>query len=518
MKRYILWWALLLLVTSSLPVAAQLNQVLRLEVPVTEDDYDDLIFDVTPLESKGLLVSTQPRYPGGKDENNWRISRYDTTLLKVWENTYKVEYLYVPVQTYLDSNYYYVLLSLPESKKFKIFRLDITSGDHEWMDGNALTYIYVTEFKVLSNTAFIGGVVNYRPVVLTYNFFDKRTRVLPALYEPRTELNHIQIDPFQRISNVLIYSQERNRGKLSIRSFDYSGKVMQNVTLESPKEKGLVTGRITSLNEQEKLVMGHYSYKNLPYSQGLFLAKLNGDKQEYIKYFQFNDFNNFFNFMKPRRQERIKERIKKKRLKGKEMLLHYRLLMHDIIETPDQYILVAEAFYPQYRSGSMYGYTYYPMMGRNYGDRVFDGYRYTHAVICGFDKKGNLLWDNSFEIQDVVNYNLREMVEVALDNDKIVLTYPEEGEIHTKVIRGNDVLKEKEKFKIATNFEEDKVIDSDDVSIDHWYNRYFISWGTQEIQGPRTAGITAKRKVFYLNKITYDANLTTREDQSSEEK
>lgn len=513
MKKYILIFAFLLAWIYPLIARAQLNQVLRLEVPIKEDDYEDLIYDVTSLNSNGLLVSTQPRYPGGRDGNNWTITRYDTTLRQLWTNTYKVDHLFEPVQTYLDTNYYYVLLGQPDSKKFKIFRLDLITGDHEWMDGNTLTYIYMTEFKVLSNTAFIGGVVNYRPVVLTFNFFDKRTRVLPALYEPRTELNHIQIDPFQRISNVLIYNQERNHGTLSIRSFDYSGKLMQNVTLESPKEKGLITGRITSLNGQEKLIMGHYSYKNLPYSQGLFMAKLNGDQQEYIKYFQFNDFKNFFNFMKPRRQEKIKERILKKREKGKEMLLHYKLLMHDIIETPDQYILVAEAFYPQYRSGSSYGYTYSPigMMGRNYNDRVFEGFHYTHAVICGFNKAGNLLWDNSFEIKDVVNYSLREMVEVALDEDKIILTYPEDGEIHTKVIRGNDVLKENEKFKIATNFEEDKVIDSDDVNIDHWYNKYFISWGTQEIQGPKTAGIN-KRKVFYLNKITYDSNLTTRQD------
>ncbi|MDJ1472459.1 hypothetical protein QNI19_33065 [Cytophagaceae bacterium DM2B3-1] len=513
MKKRILILAVLLAWINPILTRAQLNQVLRLELPLKEDDYEDLIYDVTPLEKQGLLVSTQPRFPSGRDGNVWNITRYDTTLHQIWANQYKVDHLFEPVNTYLDSSYYYVLLAQPDSKKFKIFRLDLITGDHEWMDGNTLTYIYMTEFKVLSNTAFIGGIVNYRPVVLTFNFFDKRTRVLPALYEPRTELNHIQIDPYQRISNVLIYTQERNHGKLSVRSFDYSGKVVQNVTLESPKEKGLITGRITSLNEQEKLIMGHYAYKNLPYSQGLFMAKLNGNNQEYIKYFQFNDFKNFFNFMKPRRQEKIKERILKKRQKGKEMLLHYKLLMHDIIETSDQYILVAEAFYPQYRSGTSYGYAYAPIgnLGRSYGDRVFEGYHYTHAVICGFDKSGNLLWDNSFEIQNIVNYNLREMVEVAFDQDKIILTYPEEGEIHTKVIRGNDVLKEKEKFKIATNFEEDKVIDSDDVNIDFWYNKYFISWGTQEIQGARTVG-SSKRRVFYLNKITYDANLTTRQE------
>ena len=502
MKKYLL---LLAIACALLPHVAwaQLDQVLRLEIPVAKDNFDDLLFDVTPIRDKGLLASTQPRYPQSKDGNVWKISRYDTTLQKVWEFEYKVEDLFQPSQTYLDTNFYYVLLTLPESKKFKVFRLDIATGEHQWLDGNALTYIYVTDFKVLSNTAFIGGVVNYRPVVLTFNFFDKRTRVLPALYEPRTELNHIQIDPFQRRTNVLIHSQERTQAKLSIRSFDYSGKLLQNVLLQSPKEKGLLTGRITSLNGQQQLVMGHYAHKNLPYSQGLFMAKLNGENQEYIKYFQFNDFKNFFSFMKPRRQERIKERILKKRQKGKEMLLHYRVLMHDIIETADQYILVGEALYPQYRSGSMAGYNVNPMLGSRYGDRVFDGYRYTHAVVCGFDKSGNLLWDNCFEIQDVVNYELGEVVEVVMNEGNIILAYPEEGEIHTKVIRGSEVVKENEKFKIATNFEEDKVLDSDDVNIDQWYGQYFISWGTQEIQGPRYGGLKPERQVFYLNKITY---------------
>ncbi len=489
---------------------AQLDQVLRIEIPISEKDEEKSIYDVVSLREKGLLVSTQPRYT--HDDNVWTFNRLDTNLQSQWKITCPVEEDFEPSQTFLDSSYYYVLVVKPDTKKFKIFQLDINEGDFKWMEGDMLTQVAIADFKILGGTAFIGGMVNTRPVVFTYNFFDKRVRVLPGLYEPRTELNHIQVDPYRQVSNVLIYNQEKNRGKLSLRSFDYSGKQINNVILESPKEKGLVTGRLTSLNNKEQLIMGYYTYKNLPYSQGLFMAKLNGDSQEYIKYFQFTDFKNFFTFMKPRRQERIREKIEKKREKGKELMLYYRLLLHDIIETPTQYILVAEAFYPQYNSGyGNYGTYNMGAYSRMYGDRVFDGYRYTHAVLCGFDKQGNLLWDNSFEIQDVVTYSLQEVVQVSIDEDKIILAYPEDGEIHTKVIQGNNVVKEKEKFKIATSFEEDKVIHSDDVSIDQWYSKYFISWGTQEIHGPQRA--TAQRKVFYLNKITYTNSATTRKDE-----
>jgi hypothetical protein len=239
----------------------------------------------------------------------------------------------------------------------------------------------------------------------------------------------------------------------------------------------------------------------------MYISKMTGDKQDFIKYYKFNDFENFFSFMKPRRQERVRNRIVKKREKGKEYQLRYRLLLHDIIEQDDQYILIGEAFYPQYRSNSFYGYGYYGN-GR-YSDRIFDGYKYTHAVVCGFDKKGNLLWDNSFGIQDFVSYHLVEAVKVAVDEDKIVLVYPHEETLNTKIIKGNQVVKDKENYPIKTNFEHDKVVHSEDAKVSDWYGKYFITWGEQEINNAKDSGVKSTRKVFFLNKITYQTNPAT---------
>jgi hypothetical protein len=96
-----------------------------------------------------------------------------------------------------------------------------------------------------------------------------------------------------------------------------------------------------------------------------------------------------------------------------------------------------------------------------------------------------------------------------VEEDKIVLAYPEEGTVHTKVIRGNDVLKSKEKYTIKTNFENDRVTNAEDASIDHWYGPYFISWGFQEIYNGKDTGVKPNREVFYLNKLTYRSEAST---------
>ena len=56
--------------------------------------------------------------------------------------------------------------------------------------------------------------------------------------------------------------------------------------------------------------------------------------------------------MNPKREEKIKQKIKLKRQKGKEIKLRNRLLLHDVIQTSEGWLIVAEVFYPEYKSPS----------------------------------------------------------------------------------------------------------------------------------------------------------------------
>jgi hypothetical protein len=67
---------------------------------------------------------------------------------------------------------------------------------------------------------------------------------------------------------------------------------------------------------------------------------------------------------------------------------------------------------------------------------AFEGYKYTHAVVFGFDRRGRLIWDNSFEINDVTSYTLDQFVHVSLSDEEMALLYMYENEIRTKVIEG----------------------------------------------------------------------------------
>ena len=115
------------------------------------------------------------------------------------------------------------------------------------------------------------------------------------------------------------------------------------------------------------------------------------------------------------------------------------------------------------------------------------------------------------------------MVQVSQQSDRIVLAYPNDGEITTEVIQGSKIIKETEKFKLKTNTENEKVTFSAQDNLMAWYGRHFLAFGFQKIAPSRN--YVNQREVFYLNKLTYSdetpyaksTNATTRKSDGSKQ-
>ncbi len=134
---------------------------------------------------------------------------------------------------------------------------------------------------------------------------------------------------------------------------------------------------------------------------------------------------------------------------------------------------------------------------------VFDGYQYTHAVIICFDNSGKLVWDNSFEINDVKTFELQQFVKIAPERDRITLLYLHNNLIRSKTIQGNNVLEGKTTDPMKTRFDFDvvKERDTEKSKLDYWYPNHFFASGIQVVRNQ--ARESSYRKVFFINKLKY---------------
>jgi hypothetical protein len=136
----------------------------------------------------------------------------------------------------------------------------------------------------------------------------------------------------------------------------------------------------------------------------------------------------------------------------------------------------------------------------------FLGYHYTHAVVIGFDDKGKLLWDNSFEIKDVTTYTLKQYVHVVGSEDSFVLLYMYDNEIRSKVVYGTDLIEGKSYDDLEMSFKEnyaDINTDSEYGGLENWYGSVLYAYGVEKIRNAKIPGMKSSRDVFFINKILY---------------
>ena len=512
---------------------AQAQSLKRVEIPLPSSNSE--LFTI-PINEQGVLVLSQV------NKTNFVLSRFDTNLDQVWSINGTIDGNLDYVKHCYDGKSLYLLFSRYRSNVYEVVKVNIGPGFIEKYQIMSVDRMEVSDFQAVNSSIFIAGMVNNQPVILFTNLVERKTKVLPSALKSQAEIQSMELDTSTAIVNVTYAVGTRGKNyQLVVKSFDEDGKQISQVVMNPDNEFAMMNGKLNLVSDSTEVMFGTYGHKSSigssrgPTSQGIYFSKLTDSEITDLKFHSFTEFKNFFNFMGDRQKEKQEKKIQDKKNKGEDLRLDYRLLVHDIIKQDDKYIMVAEAFYADYRynnynpfgmyngMGSPYssfynpyrwGYGYYGLYSpfssyyspwgwgnRYYGNQqTFDGWIYTHAIVAAFDEKGNLLWDNSIEMKDVKEQKLSEKVKASIKGDEITLSYSNKGQIFTKIIKGDTILEDTQSSKIGTQMEGDKVKQTTSDAIDYWYKNYFIASGYQRITNDSEGG---RRNVFYMNKISF---------------
>jgi hypothetical protein len=516
------------------PLYAQ--SVKRVEIPLPSNNSE--LFTI-PVNEQGILVLSQ------LSKTNFTLTRFDTNLDKIWNINGTIDGTLDYVKHCYDGKNLYLLFSRYKSNVYEIVKVNIGPGFIEKYQILSVDRMEVSDFQAINSSIFIGGIVNSQPVILFTNLVERKTKVLPSALKNQAEIQSMELDTTTGIVNVTYAVGTKGKNyQLVVKSYDEDGKQIAQIAMNPENDFAMMNGRLNLVSDSTEVIFGTYGHKSSigssrgPTSQGIYFSKIVDNEVTDVKFHSFTEFKNFFNFMGDKQRERQEKKIQDKKDKGEDLRLDYRLLVHDIVKQGDKYIMVAEAFYPEYRYNNYnpyglnnglnsfaspynsfynpyrwgYGYyglyspfsSYYSPWGwgnRNYSSQqTFDGWTYTHAIVAAFDEKGNLLWDNSIEMKDVKEQKLSEKVKASIKGDEITLSYSNKGQIFTKIIKASEVIENTQPQAIQTQMEGDKVKQTTADAIDYWYNNYFIASGYQRISNENEGG---KRNVFYLNKVSF---------------
>jgi hypothetical protein len=485
----------------------QVEQTGRWEIGMPNDNNET--FKVI-ADSLGLIVYSQQV---GNDQDVIELIRLDTALQEKWKGYIGLDRGLIISQTATRKNSLYVLLRNPRFAGFVLINLDIVTGKYTThLIKNAIPFL-PTEFAATNGAVMIGGYYNYRPLVLHYSFSLEKSKILPGFFNEPGELTQMKVTEDGAIDIIVSAKNFEKKKSLWIRNYNSEGDLIKTTVLESREKRNLIFGRSIKMPNNEQVVAGVYG-RNTEYSRGIFVATISTYGEYTIRYYNFADLQNFFHYLKANQERRIKKRIERRKVKGKNTKFNYRLLVQELIPYRDQFVLLGEAFYPRYVYRSRYnssplagfnnsrGYSNYSPYNNDY---VFDGYQYTHAIAIGFDATGKVRWDNSFEINDVKSFTLEQFVKIAPADDHIDLLYLFENLIRSKVIRDNQVLEGKTSDELKV-FSDEGLITKEDAKtshLDYWYDHHLFASGVQNVRRTKEKKEVPFKKVFFINKIRY---------------
>ena len=498
-RRYILFF-LICLVS---PLLAQVDQEDRVEISIDELSSE---FSVTPVGEHGLIVFGETDEEAKKGENRWQFYKYSTEFDRVGRKSLGVDKKFVNQGHFFADSILYIFLSKEaNSDEYKIVQINVNTFKSRSLNGAMPKKFSVKDFKIYQGFLYVSGSTSRGDVIGYANLKNKIIRIEELPYKGENTVHSVEINSAEDQVDFVITNYRKNQGIVHVHSYR-DGKQISRVTVNPRGDNNLLSAKITKLDDGSTLVAGTFA-RTREQASGMFIAKFNAENQEFIRYYNFVDFENFFNFLPVRQQIKIAKKKARKEKQGKELKVDYKLLTHDIIEWQNKYILIAEAYFPTYRTIWRWRTVYYRGVyyRRRVPEEVFDGFQYTHGIVTAFDHRGALLWDNTFEMNDYKSNELTERIKVKTSPEKIEMAYGSASRIKTKVIQGNEVVDRKVNTVIATQQQGDKVRSSKLTNMEYWYDNYFVIWGYQKIKEQKDTNRDGKkkRKVFYFNKLRF---------------
>ncbi len=472
-------------------------------------------FFVVPGGLDGLLVVEETAEGARGGGYQWKLHMVDTALDVTWSQTLVVSADGSLLGYEYFQGRFYLLFSKSKYRNQDLIVYQLTADTKDYVTYEITTVfpISISHFESVGETLLIAGYANFRPVVITYNINDRIPRVVPGFYDNRNDILDLVVDEESKLFTVILSEKMRNKKyTVRVKTFTDKGDIIQDNLINPGDRRSLLDAASTTFAGGLQYLAGTHSKKSLQYSQGFYLSKFINGQQQFNKYFPFADLSNFFGHLKPKREKRIKNKIERKRERGKIKRFNYRLLVHEILERDGEYIMIAEAYYPRYNySSGNNSYTPFGGFGPNTGfgrNPYFLGYKYTHAVVLAFDPNCNILWDQTFKIEDIQTYSLEENVVVSASGNRVILMYLEENEIRSKVVEKNEIVEGRTFNPVKLSFQADE-LKSRDPSVEglkRWYDQTLFAFGEQSIRNPHGVAGKTNRKVFYINKIQYDLN------------
>lgn len=506
---------LIIMILSGIGATAQTDNLLRVELNANLNMEE---YKLVPCGENGILVFYESEKKGSMpDTRIWHFAFYDNQLKQQWladtaliDGVKFMDYAHDEGKTYLfflDND------KIRSSYNMQILHIDYNKDEFLLTNGLAPDKAKPVEFFVRGNNAIIALNDNkFEPRIMFQDLMVGGSKIIRPEVEGLNIIQSMRISDNNDMYVVLDNYLAKKQNAIIILRLGEDGTVKKIFRINPALEnKVLNDARLAKYSKDTLIIMGTYhNYTSRMQdnmdeegieSAGYFICRFVNDEEEFIKYYNFLEFDEMYRALSSKAIADLRRKAEKQKNRGEEYSLEYSLLVHDVIPFNGNFVLLSEAYYPEYRTVTNMYYDYY---GRPIPQTytVFDGYKYFSGIVAAFSSDGELIWDNGIEITDIITFNLTKYLSNFVSGDEVALFYSFENKVNYRIIDGKDSDAQTQKFRMGDLYKGDKLLEDLGSMMIHWYGNYFISYGYQKIRNNRIS--QNKRTIFYFSKLAFN--------------
>ncbi|UII25156.1 hypothetical protein LVD15_17830 [Fulvivirga maritima] len=517
---------LLFFLLCSFSAFSQLKQLTRYELDrKSGDDF----FTVISAGNEGLIVIQETdEYEKGQG-NTWKAILLDTLMQERFRYDLAIESTYIFRGYDFNNGIFYMLFRHDEGLKsdFHLITLHVATGDLKRYDIKNEIELELSHMIVVGERVVLAGYVRYSPTLVSLTMGEDNLSVIPGYFKDRSDVIDLRAN-HNSTFNVLTREKNYDGYYLRMRTYSPEGRILFEKEIEVPFDYRVVDAKTTDFVSGNIAVVGTFSRGSTSSSQGIFFTIVQPEgKREKMIYFGYGDLEHFFDYMGEKRSARVRRRVERKKQRGKDFNYSSKLLLHQVREEQDAYIIAAEIYDPEferYQDPSMFSPYYDPRGFNRYnsfsqqryvrrpygyqGPHEPNHFKYLETIIVKLNDEGHLLWDNSFAIEEVESNSLEAVTDYNVKGNDISMIYKSDEKLAYKIAEGSESIVE-DADEMALLYENDELDHEYEGvgGVSHWYNDTFFVWGYQKVQNKKNEAVDNRRSVIYINKVEIDKTL-----------
>jgi hypothetical protein len=498
---------------------SQLKQTSRYE---KEYRYHDQDFLIVPLEREGIsLIREKNKFKSGKQF--WELIVLDTTLQEKYHLELEIDLRNELSGYEYEEGFLHLLFTRKETKGVMgLVSIQLKDGAIQQYEIKPELIFVLTQFCKIGDRFALGGYVNLEPTVLLFTPATNSLKIVPGFFSKDTELIDMRANKNQTLNTLMLENGDRSSRKITLRTFDSSGKELFKHSVNIDEEIVLHNGICSTLELDELVLIGTWGKRNSKQALGYYSIVVNPFGESKINRTYFGGLEHYLDYMKPKRAAKIKARTSELLEKGKLPDFTNHVMPLKITESKKHFLFLSESFIPTreenrntmspysnpaipapyggyYRSNNIYNPNYPSGSSVTLDD---DGKTIQGALVA-YSPKGTVLWDYSIKLNDVKKPSNQQTIDYYLTDHQVKLMYKKEAALNVKSfdLDTGEATEFVEKIQTLSPGDE---IRSDETlgEIRNWYGNIFYAWGYQTIRNRSNPSKT--RDVFYVNKVVVD--------------